>query len=90
MTVSDWAYLESDLRLPNGTLRGREIGKRCPLDRRRRRGCPPRRTLPMIEKRMSDDVRLPPGGGRRRTLEPARAQLVQAFLGSFLIVFISR
>jgi hypothetical protein len=44
----------------------------------------------MIEKRMSDDVRLRPGGGRRRTLEAARAQLVQAFLGSLLIVFISR
>lgn len=87
MTVSDWAYLESDLRLPSRTLRGREIGN---LDRRQRRGCPPRRALPMIEKRMSNPVRLRPGGGRRRTLEPARAQLVQAFLGSLLIVFISR
>jgi hypothetical protein len=44
----------------------------------------------MIERRMSDHVRPRPGGGRRRTIEPARAQLVQAFLGSLLIVFISR
>jgi hypothetical protein len=43
----------------------------------------------MAEKRTSDDARLPPGGGRRRTHESVHAQLVQAFLGSLLMVLIS-
>ena len=43
----------------------------------------------MIERRMNDDAPLRPGGGRRRTRELVRAQLVQAFLGSLLIAFIS-
>jgi hypothetical protein len=89
MKFSNRVNLMDDLRLQSGPLRGREIGRVRPLDRRRPRSRSRRRTLPMAEKRTSDDARLPPGGGRRRTHESVHAQLVQAFLGSLLMVLIS-
>jgi len=89
MKVFNSACLEDDLPLPSRTLRAGAIGKVCPLDRRRVRSRPPRWTLPTIVKWTSDPAPLPPGGGRRRTHESVRVQLVQAFLGSLLIVLMS-
>ena len=62
-----------DLHIPSRTLRGREIENVFRLDRTRPQSRPPKRTLPTIEKRMSKDARLPPGGGHRQIHEPVRA-----------------
>jgi hypothetical protein len=69
MNVSDRACLVDDLRLPSRTLPGRTIERVRPLDRQRPRSRPPQWIRSMIGKRMSDNARLPPGGGRRQTNE---------------------